>query len=159
MKSLFFILLTSLVFAANAQEASVDVRLTVGSFKGKSKEIKGFATLVGDTVEAKDIHVGLKKIETGVKLRDEHTRKHLEVEKFPEAILVSAKGKAGKGEGIIKIRGIEKPISGTYKIEGDKLIAEFPVKFSDFDIKGIRYMGIGVKDEGKINVTVPLKKN
>lgn len=161
MKSIFriaiiFLGLNGLAFA---QEASVDVKLKpAGSFKGKSNEVKGFATLNGNTVEAKNIIVGLKNIETGVKLRDEHTRKHLEVEKFPEAILISATGKDGKGEGIIKIRGIEKPISGTYSIEGDKLKAEFPVKFSEFGITGIKYMGIGVDDNGKINVTVPLQK-
>lgn len=161
MKSVFklLVLIYAVSSAAFAQDAAVDVKLKpAGSFKGKSNDVKGFATLNGDMVEAKNIVVGLKKIETGVKLRDEHTRKHLDVEKFPEAILVSAKGKAGKGEGIVRIRGIEKSVSGTYSIEGDKLKAEFPIKFSEFGITGIKYMGIGVDDTGKISVTVPVQK-
>ena len=142
-----------------AQQASVDIKLRpAGSFTGKTPDVKGFATIKGDTVEASNIVVNLSKIETGVKLRDEHTRKHLTVDKFPEAILVSAKGKGGQGQGIVKIRGIEKPVTGTYKIEGDKLNAQFGVKLSEFGITGIKYMGIGVDDSAVVKVSVPVKK-
>ncbi len=158
MKKLIAFLILSLSVSAFAQEASVDVKLRpAGAFKGKSTEVRGFAVQKGDEVEAKDINVGLKNIATGIKLRDEHTRKHLEVEKFPDATLVSAKGKGGKGEGIVRIHGVEKPVAGTYKVEGGKLMAEFPIKLSEFGISGIKYMGIGVDDEAKINVTVPVQ--
>ena len=159
MKKLIGLFIVTLALNAWSQEATVDIKLKpAGSFKGKSTEVKGFVTQKGDEVEAKDIVVGLKNITTGISLRDTHTRKYLEVEKFPEAVLVSAKGKGGKGEGIIRIRGIEKPISGTYKIDGGKLMAEFPIKLSEFNISGIKYMGIGVDDNAKVNVTVPIKK-
>jgi len=145
--------------SAFAQQAVVDLRLRpAGSFKMKSIEVKGFAVQRGDKIEAQNISVGLKKVQTGISLRDEHTRKHLEVEKFPEAILVSATGSGGKGQGIIKIRGIEKPVSGTYRIEGSQVLAEFPIKLSDFNITGVKYMGVGVDDNAKVNVSVPLKK-
>jgi len=158
MKKRIAFLILSISVNAWSQEAAVDIKLRpAGSFKGKSSEVKGFATQKGDEVEAKDINVVLKNITTGIKLRDEHTRKYLEVEKFPDATLVSAKGKGGKGEGIIRIRGIEKPIAGTYKVEGGKLMAEFPIKLSEFNISGIKYMGIGVDDNAKINVTVPVQ--
>lgn len=157
MKQLIVLFILTWSFGVWAQEASVSVKLKpAGSFVGKSSEVKGSAVQKGEEVEANNIVVTLTNITTGIKLRDEHTRKHLEVEKFPEAVLVSAKGKGGKGEGVIRIRGIEKPISGTYKIEGGKLVAEFSVKFSEFGITGIKYMGIGVDDNGRINVTVPV---
>lgn len=155
------ILSSLLIFSAPifAQQAAVDIKLRpAGSFTGKTADVKGFATQKGDTVEAANIVVNLTKIETGVKLRDEHTRKHLGVDKFPEAILVSAKGKGGKGEGVIKIRGIEKPVTGSYKVEGDKLNAEFGIKLSEFGITGIKYMGIGVDDAALVKVSVPIKK-
>ena len=142
---------------AQAQEATANVVLhPAGSFKLKTAEVKGTATALGDGFEAKDIVVDLRHVETGISLRDNHTKKHLEVEKFPEATLVSAQGKNGKGEGVIKIRGIEQKITGTYEIEDGKLVAHFPVKLSEFKIEGIKYMGVGVDDEVKIDVKIPI---
>jgi YceI-like domain len=159
MKLSFFLLgllFSPMVFA---QSAVVDVGLTpAGSFKIKSTDVKGTAQETAGTVEAKNIVVGLKNIQTGISLRDTHTKKHLEVDKFPEATLISAKGKDGKGEGVIKIKGIQKNITGTYKIDGKNLIASFPLKLSDFKITDIKYMGVGVDDEVKLAVTVPIKK-
>ncbi|GIL17953.1 MAG: hypothetical protein BroJett040_17040 [Oligoflexia bacterium] len=142
-----------------AQEAVVDVSLKpAGSFRGKTTELKGFATVKGDSVEAKDIVVDLRHLETGIELRDEHTRKHLDVTKFPQAVLVSATGKGGVGEGLIRIRGVEKKINGNYELDGKKLIAKFKLKLSDFNITGIRYMGVGVADEVSLVVQVLIKK-
>ena len=153
----FFVLFLSL--SAFSQEAVVDVKLSpAGSFSGKTNEVKGFAELKGDVVSAKNIVVNLKNLKTGIAVRDDHTKKHLEVEKYPEAILVSATGQGGKGEGVIKIRGVEKKISGTYKVSGNNLEATFPLTLSDFNITGIKYMGVGVKNEVKVSVIVPIKK-
>ncbi len=141
-----------------AQSAVVDVVLNpMGDFKGKTTDVKGFATVVGDEVKAEDIVVNLKSLKTGIELRDKHTQKHLNTEKFPEALLVSASGKSGKGTGKIKIRGIEKVISGTYKVQGKMLLADFKLNLTDFDIKDINYMGVGVEDEIVLHVAVPVK--
>mgnify|MGYP001202154416 CR=1 FL=1 len=141
-----------------AQQATVGVTLIpAGSFKAKSTDVKGFATKKGDEVSAKNIVVDLKDLKTGVDLRDKHTKKHLETDKFPQAILVSATGKGGKGTGVIKIRGIEKNIAGTYKVEGNTLVAQFPLVLSEFGITGIKYMGVGVDDEVRVQVSVPIK--
>lgn len=160
MKKLILLLSVTLCLSTWAEPSVVfDVALSpAGSFKGKTAAVKGNATQKGDTFTAANIVVDLKTIKTGIEVRDQHTLKHLEVEKFPEAVLVSATGKGGKGEGVIKIRGIEQKISGTYKINGANLDAEFPLKLSDFKINGIRYMGVGVKDEIKLHVSVPVKK-
>ena len=159
MKSLF--LVGAILFSINsfAQQAVVDISLRpAGSFKVKSTEVKGFAVQKPDHVEAQNIIVNLKNVETGITLRDTHTKKHLEVDKFPEAVLLKAEGRNGKGTGVIKIRGIEKPIAGTYEIQGSNLNAHFALKLSDFKIEGIKYMGVGVADDVQLNVTVPLKK-
>jgi hypothetical protein len=144
---------------AAAQSASVDVGLTpAGSFKVKSTEVRGYVQLKDGSVTGKNIMVGLKNLQTGISLRDTHTKKHLEVEKYPTAILVSATGKDGNGTGLIRIKGIQKKIAGTYKIDGSTLIAVFPIKLSDFNIVDIKYMGVGVDDEAKVTVSVPVKK-
>lgn len=141
-----------------AQSVTVDVVLNpMGDFKGKTSDVKGFATVKGDEVSAENIVVNLKSLKTGVELRDKHTQKYLETSKYPEAVLISATGKGGKGTGKIKIRGKEQDISGTYKIVGKKLNAEFKLNLPDFDIKDINYMGVGVEDEITLHVSVPVK--
>lgn len=153
-----FLFLSSFAWAGPG--AVADVKLSpAGSFSGKTDEVKGEAYLTGDTVRAENIVVKLKNLKTGIELRDKHTtEKYLEVEKYPEAILVSAIGKDGKGKGKLKIKGIEKDVEGTYKIEGNELMADFPVKLSEYGIKGIKYMGVGVNDEVKLHIIVPVKK-
>ena len=149
------LLLTSSVYGA---EAVVDIKLSpAGNFSAKTSAVSGFAKKVGNKVTAENIIVDLKTLKTGIGLRDEHTLKYLDVQKFPQAILVKAAGENGQGTGIIKIKGIEKPIKGTFKLSGSELVAQFPIKLSDFKIEGIRYMGVGVKDQALIKVQVPVK--
>lgn len=144
--------------AAFAQSAVVDVVLNpMGDFKGKTSDVKGQAVVNGDEVSAENIVVNLKSLKTGVELRDKHTQKHLQTDKFPEAVLVSAKGKGGKGTGKIKIKGIEKDIAGVYKVSGKNLMAKFKLKLTDFGIEDINYMGVGVEDDVEITVVLPVK--
>ena len=141
-----------------AQEAEVAVALKpAGNFKAKTTEVKGAAVKNGDTYQAENVIVELGNLQTGIELRDKHTKKHLEVEKYPQAILLKATGKGGKGEGVVKIRDIEQKISGTFETEGNFLIAHFPLKLSDFKITGIKYMGVGVDDTVQLTVKVPVK--
>lgn len=157
-RKLSFSLILLPLFSWAEPAAFVNVKLSpAGSFKGETRDVKGSAQLVGSKVTAQNIVVDLKNLNSGISLRDEHTKnKYLEVSKYPSAILVSATGENGKGTGVIKIKGIEKPISGTYKVKGKELEAEFDLKLSEFGIKGIKYMGVGVNDVVKVNVTVPL---
>ncbi|WP_413557709.1 YceI family protein [Bdellovibrio sp. HCB209] len=158
MKSVFAAaLITFGVSAAFAQSVVVDVTLNpMGDFKAKTNQVKGVAQVSGDSVSAQNIVVNMKSLVTGVELRDKHTRKYLEVDKHPTATLISATGKGGKGTGKIKIKGIEKDISGTYKIEGKLLKADFELNASEFGIKDINYMGVGTEDIVKLHVEVPV---
>ncbi len=155
---IFLGVITFANFAYAETSANVDVKLSpAGFFKLVTKDVKGKAIKNGNAVSAENIVVVLKNVNSGISLRDEHTKnKYLEVSKFPDATLVSAKGENGKGTGVIKIKGIEKPISGTYTVKGNELAAQFDLKLSDFGIKGIKYMGVGVNDLVKVSVNVPL---
>jgi polyisoprenoid-binding protein YceI len=150
-----FFLLSNL----SAQEAEVHVSLSpAGSFVGKTDDVRGEIEIMGDGYKAENISVGLKNLKTGIQLRDKHTQDYLETSKHPEATLIHAEGKKGKGTGEIKIRGIVQKVEGTYTIEGNLLRAEFPIFLEKFNIKGIRYAGVGVKDKALIKVSVPLRK-
>ncbi len=80
------------------------------------------------------------------------------MQKYPEAVLVSAAGKDGKGSGILRLHGKEAKVDGTYSlISGNKFLkAEFKSKLSQFGINEINYKGVGVDDEFKVEVTVPV---
>ena len=157
--SLFFSLLLNTQTHAQSVGMKASVKLSpAGSFTAETSDVIGHATKVGDGYQAKDIKVNLKKIRTGVELRDTHTQKHLETEKYPEAILVTASGKDGKGKATIKFHGEEKPVEGTYKILNNKFLqANFNIKLNEFKITGIRYMGAGVKDDVAVELIVPIK--
>lgn len=140
-------------------KVSIDVPLSpAGSFTALTTEINGSATMNGSEVSASNVIVKLANLDTGIELRNKHAKQHLAADKFPEVVLVSATGKDGVGEGLIRIKGIERKISGSYSIEGSELTAVFPIHLPDFDIKDIRYMGVGAKDEIKLTVTLPILK-
>lgn len=148
----------SMIAGAQAQ-VTVDVALNpMGNFEAKTSSVSGTATMKGDEVSAQNIVVNLKSLKTGVDLRDKHTQKHLDTGKFPEAILISANGKGGKGTGKIKIRGIEKEISGSYKVDKNMLKADFDLQLNDFKIENINYMGVGVEDKVTLHIAIPIKK-
>jgi Uncharacterized conserved protein len=150
----------SFLFSAfvNAQSVVVDVTLNpMGDFKAKTSDVKGSIVKQGDGFEAKDVVVSLKNLKTGLDTRDKHMKdKYLEVNKFPDATLVSAKGSGGKASGIMRIRGTEKPVSGTYKISGNNVDGEFKLKLSDFGIADVNYKGVGVEDEVTVHVQAPM---
>lgn len=159
----FFILLASVLSFSQMLRAetgaSFDVTMhPMGDFVGKVSEVTGFAVLDGKKVSAENVKVKLSGLKTGMETRDGHAKKYLEVEKFPEAILVKAHGENGKGSGVLKIHGIENKIEGTYKIEGSELIADWHIKLSEYGITGIRYKNLGVDDEVVVHVTLPVQK-
>lgn len=161
MKQLIFVIVVFLFQVVHAEVGMVaDITASMGmSFKAKTNKITGMVIAKGDSVSAKDIKVDLKSVTTGLSLRDKHTKeKYLEVNKYPEAILTIGSGKGGVGTGKLKLKNIEKDISGTYKISGDNLKADFSIKLSDFGIKNISFKGVGVDDNVVIHVEVPVKK-
>ncbi|MBN8538373.1 MAG: YceI family protein [Deltaproteobacteria bacterium] len=157
------VLISFLTITSVNAETGVSVNCKIspaGSFKAKTKSVTGSVTIKNNEVTAEKITVDLKSLTTDMGLRDDHMKKkYLEVDKYPEATLTLGKGKAGKGEGKLKFRGIEKEIKGTYKVIDNKEVeAQFDLNMADFKISGIRYMSMGVKDIVNVTVTVPVKK-
>ena len=138
--------------------ATVDVKLSpAGSFKAETTKVKGFAQKKGDTITAENVEVDIVSLKTGVDLRDQHLKKRLEVEKHPTAKLIKAEGKGGKGKATVEVKGVKKEVTGTYKIVGSNLEAKFPMSLASLDVKDVKYMGVGAKDEVIVTVTIPIK--
>lgn len=157
MKFIFSLLIFVFTLPAFSQ-VTVDVKLSpAGSFKIETSKIKGAAKKAGDGISAENIIVDANSLKTGIELRDKHMKERLLTDKFPTIKLLSAKGTSGKGTGVVEIMGKKQNVTGTYKVSGNSLIAEFPIKLSPLDIKGVRYMGVGVKDEVLVKVKVPLQ--
>jgi polyisoprenoid-binding protein YceI len=130
-----------------------------GSFVAKSSKVKGHAEQNGNEVSAKNITVPTGSFDSGIGLRNTHMKKRFNTDQHPEAVLLEASGKDGKGKGKLQVNGITKEVNGTYKIIDDKeLEATFRTKASEFDIKDVAYMGVGMEDELEVFVRVPVKK-
>jgi hypothetical protein len=142
---------------ASAANLEIDVTLSpAGSYKAQTKQIQGMAYKTADGVETSDVQIDLRTLTTGIGLRDQHTRERLLVSKFPEAKLIKARGKNGKGTATIEVKGMKLDVAGTYTVDGKTLKAQFPVKLSDLKIEKVRYMGIGVKDIVVVNIELPV---
>jgi hypothetical protein len=143
---------------AQAQKATVDVSLShTGSIKIKTSGVRGFAVEMFGIYRAENVMVGLRNLRTGNEVCDKQTKKILQTWKYPEAVLVSAVGKDGKGSGVLKVRGIAKEITGTYKVVGHSLDATFPIHLSDYKIEPIEHLGVLVEDTAIINITIPIR--
>lgn len=151
------VLVSTSAFAQNGGVA-VDVTLTpAGSFQAKTEKITGTAYKTPDGgVAADNVMVQLNTLTTGIELRDKHTRKHLDADKFPMAKLINARGKDGKGTAVIEIKGKKQQVNGTYKVEGNTLKASFRVHLPDVNITGVKYMGIGVAEDVTVNISLPM---
>ncbi len=148
--------LSAIAFAENGSVA-IDVTLSpAGSFQAKTEKVTGTAFRTADGVIAENVVVALNTLVTGIELRDKHTRKHLEADKFPMAKLIKATGKDGKGEGILEIKGKKQKVSGTYKVDGNMLKASFKVHLPDVAITDVKYMGVGVEQDVMVNISLPL---
>lgn len=156
MRVILFILLFSSTSFASHLKVNVDLS-PAGDFAAETSALKGSAKKIPGGFVAQNIVADFRTLETGVGLRDSHTKKHLKVKEFPQAVLLKAKGKNGSGLALIKIMGQKHKIRGTYKIKGSMLKCNFKLKLSQLGITGIKYMGVGVLDEVDVHVEVPIK--
>lgn len=154
----FALLFSTLVWAETAPQVTVDVVLNpTGDFTITPSKVTGFATKVDGGIAADNVVVELKGLQTKVGLRDKHVKEKLMVTKYPEAKLIKATGKNGKGEATVEIKGVKHEVKGTYKITGNTLKAQFKVHLPDVGIKDVNYMGVGVEEDVTVNVTLPIK--
>ncbi len=151
------VLLTFLMKAqAGEVVASVEVS-PVGDFKAEFKDIDGFAYADGDGFKADAFKIPWSKVETGMSVRNTHTKKYFHADKYPNIEVIQALGKGGKGVAKISMNGNTKIVSGTYTKDGNNIVAEFPVILSQFEVKNINFKGAGVQDKVQLKVTVPIK--
>lgn len=157
-------ILTSLIFAlqmasARSPELKIACKLSpAGNFVAETSAVKGSVIKNADgSVTAKDVTVDVNSLKTGIELRDKHLKKRLLSDKYPQAKLVTADGKDGKGTATLEVKGLKKPVEGTYKIEEGFLVADFKMSLAALEINDARYMGVGVKDEVAVTVAVPIR--
>lgn len=161
-KFVFVFSLLCLANSAFAQENTVKAYFVLnpmGDFIGTMKVISGSVSLQDGKFKGKNIVVDLKSLSTGMELRDDHAKnKYLDVKMYPTAILLEAVGANGVGKARIKVRDKESLVNGTYKVSssGKNLKAEFKIKLSSFGIADVNFKGIGVEDEVRVEVVVPV---
>jgi polyisoprenoid-binding protein YceI len=147
--------------------------LTVGgSFEAKTSAIQGTVTAgAAGAPLGGELSVDLTTLDTGIGLRNEHMRnKYLEVGRgqgFDHAVLSGirlgdADPKAFQGKtaftGTFLLHGTTKPVSGQATIRRDgaqvRVDASFPVTVSAFGIEKPQYLGVGVRDQVTVNVSL-----
>lgn len=154
--------------------ATGDVRivcpLTVGgSFAATSTAIEGMVRADGPEGLQGNIEVDLTTLDTGIGLRNTHLRgTYLEVERGPDfarAILsdIALDGedpRTFEGEtgfsAMFLVHGVEHPVSGVAELSrtpgGVEVMARFQVVLQDHAIDTPRYLGVGVRDEVRVEV-------
>ncbi len=142
-------------FAASV-EAAVVVN-PVGDFVAEFKDIDGYAYADGEGYKADPFKIPWSKLETGMNVRNKHAKDYFHADKHPDIEIMAALGKKGEGVAKVKMNGEEKIVKGKYKKEGENIVAEFPLKLSQFKVTNINFKGAGVEDEVKVKVTVPIR--
>jgi len=155
-----FILIALFLLSSSVFAKSMVAKLNLnpmGSFEVKTKRIRGNVVKKGDTLQATSIEVSVKSFDSDNETRDGHLRDKLEVKKFPNIVVEKAIGKGGKGQALIKMRGVTQKVPFTYKEAGKEVNVNFSISLKAYGITGINYMGVGVQDEVKIAASIPLK--
>jgi polyisoprenoid-binding protein YceI len=112
------------------------------------------------------LHVDLETLETGIGIRDRHMRNnYLEVQKgegFAVATIEDIRIEKLEGKttfkGVLKLHGQRKEVSGTAELKQQdgrvRVQAQFPIRVSEFAIPEPTYLGVGVKDEIVVKVSM-----
>jgi polyisoprenoid-binding protein YceI len=156
------ILSAAVTLTAFAQQARADEVVFTGigagglKFSGKTSEVT--TAQEGDKFVVK---VALKKLDTGIALRDDHmTKKYMECEKFPDATLTVARSalklpesgeSSGEATGTFAMHGKTKDLPFKYKATkgaaGTDVEGTLHLDFRDFGIEIPNYLGITVKPD------------
>jgi polyisoprenoid-binding protein YceI len=156
-------------YRVSGGEVTVVCPLTVGgSFEAKTKNVTGQVASAPNAAGAVPgaIKVDLQTLETGIGLRDRHMRdKYLEVGKGPDFAVATIEGitvdkKQGKAtfNGTLLLHGERKEITGIAELKEQngrvQILAQFPLSVSQFAIPQPTYLGVGVRDELQVKVSL-----
>ena len=156
------VLFVTIIFSSTYAEDQLSKKATVfvslspaGSFEISTSRFKGGKIKKsGNTYSVSEIYVPTEKLTSGIDLRDEHIRDRIKNE---TVMVKSATGKNGQGKGIIVIRDIAKEFSFSFEaLSGNFIKAKFSLNLSDFKIPNLSYMGVGVENEIKLEVVLPV---
>ncbi len=158
MKKYLSLLVLLSSFQVLAHELQVNVTLSpAGNFEAKNVKLRGDIKTAGGKYAAEQLWIKIDDFKTGIDLRDEHFKKHFNLQKFPKITLSNILAENGSGKGVLNVNGVDKNVTFNYKKEGDKkIVATFKVKNSDFKLPNANYMGIGVNDDVEIIATMDL---
>ena len=152
-----FVLLTLVLSSFSfAHEVVVKVSLSpAGSFEAKTSKVRGEIKKEGAKFTAESLSIKVDDLKTGIDLRDEHFKKHLNYDKFPKIVMNKIVAENGKGTGELVVNDTTNKVEFTYKNVSDKkLEATFKVKASSFKLKEAKYLEIGVDDDVEIVATI-----
>jgi polyisoprenoid-binding protein YceI len=134
------------------------------SIDGKTTEVE-----VKDDGTTVSIVATLTNIDTGMGLRDKHTKEALEVTTYPTAKLDVARSAlkfdtgSGDAKGKLTVHGQTKDVTFHYdaKKNGDTLdvTGKVDINVDDYGIKRPSYLGVTVKPDITINTTFSAKDN
>lgn len=132
-------------------------------------EIDGQVTdlTVADDGTTVTVTVGLSGIDTGLELRNKHTKEDLETDTYPTAKLSTARSAlklgGGKGDapGKMTIHGVTRDVTFHYSIRknGDTLQVNgsVPINVEDYGVKPRSYLSIQIKSKVKIYATFQME--
>ena len=116
-------------------------------------------TLVKEKGEYKgELSVDVRAFKTDVEKRDEHLQGYLQSDFYPKATLKLTKVdlKTDQFEGLLTIKGIEKPVSGQVSYQRNNFKAIFKLKLSDYPIGKVKYLGVGIDDIVEVEVNAKI---
>ena len=153
----FGFIILSLSFSLFARDIKVKVTLSpAGDFVGQSTKVRGFVEKNGANYIADELTIEVGQLKTGIDLRDKHFHERLGGAKA-KIVVKNAKGSGGKGTASVTVNKITKPFAFAFKEAGGNVVSRFALKPSDFGIKNVKYLGIGVEDKVIVDVTIPLR--
>lgn len=156
MKTLIGLLAFIPLLSFAAGTAKVHVKLNpAGDFTATTTKVRGFVEKIDGSYKARDLTFAVGSLDSQQDTRNDHMWKELGG-KSAKVVVKDAKGSGGRGQGILVVKGISKPIEFTYKEQGGSVVASFPIKFSNYGIKP-SFLGVGVEDMGKIEATIPVR--
>jgi polyisoprenoid-binding protein YceI len=126
------------------------------TIEGRTSELSA-----GDDGTTVTITVPLGNITTGIGLRDEHTKKALEVDKYPTTSLAVARSDlklpaagaetSGDARGKMTLHGVTKDVTFNYAARNDGgtigVKGSTRIKMTDFGITAPSYLGVSVKPD------------
>lgn len=151
--ALITLIFSTQLWAENMTKIHVELS-PAGSFDGVSQKMKGDLVKTGGSITADKLWINAESFKTGIDLRDEHLWKHLQNSKI---VMTNVKGQGGRATGILEINNVKKPVSMTYTEKDGHVNANFVVQNSDFKLPKASYMGVGVENSVKVEVTYPVK--